>query len=69
MADVQLQVTLARLEEKMDWVVEHNSKTNAWLLSLERRTGVLMQFRSWVIGVGAALVAMGTVLGGLIAWL
>lgn len=57
---------LGRLEGKVDAILSNQSNMDKRLDEHEKRLGVLERYRSWQLGVSAAIA---TIIAGLIQWI
>lgn len=64
---MNLEITVARIEEKVTTLLERTDEMHRYTKRLSERVGILENFKSKIIGVSIALGGVGTVIGLVIA--
>jgi hypothetical protein len=53
---------VGRIDERTEWMVDEMKTMRRWQVDQDKRLGKLEAFRGWLVGVGAAIVAISGVL-------
>jgi hypothetical protein len=53
---------VGRIDERTEWMVDEMKTMRRWQVDQDKRLGKLEAFRGWLVGVGAAIVAITGVL-------